>query len=136
MNNYHVHYAFNGCDFYDVVNAESLQQAFEYLRWITEENNMFLLEEGSEITDEIATFYCPVGWTRPETREVARLRSLKTALANAGLSEDKWSEELDAFLKNLGYQVKETEDTDILGFTEKLLVYTRDGCASLEFPIA
>jgi hypothetical protein len=138
MNNYKLVYAYDGYKFYDVVNAESLDTAFEYLKWITDDDvECKLIRSESKTTDEVATFYCPEGWVKPENVEHARRRSLMTALANAGITNtDVYSDELDNTMKAMGYTA--TNDTiDSLysllgkGKPTKVIKYTRTGAANL-----
>lgn len=138
MNNYKLVYAYDGYKFYDVINADSLDTAFEYLNWITDdvvERQLIRAESGT--TDEVATFYCPEGWIKPESIDQARRRSLMTALANSGITNtDVYSGELDNAMKAMGYTA--TNDTiddlySLLGKGEpiKVVRYTRTGAADL-----
>ena len=77
MKTYKIEYLFDGCTWHDYVESETPEQAAEYLKWINKEK--FTIKSIEE-SMEIATFYCPTGWTRPESVEMARIRSKQTFL--------------------------------------------------------
>lgn len=135
MKNYKITYVFDGCRFFDVVNAESLEKAFEYLKWISEEPSYELLARESGETNAAASYYCPMGWTEPETVEQARRRSLLIALCEAGIKDVyNYSDELDKVMtEQLGYtsEIKTIESAFAL-FNETVVEYTRSGAATLQ----
>lgn len=133
MTNYKLTYVFDGCRFYDVVNAENLEKAFAYLKWISEEPAFSLLSQESGETNEAATYYCPMGWTEPETVEQAKRRSLLTALCEAGIKDVyTYSPELDQTMNEMGYTATREERKSVFAlFDEVVIVYKRSGCASL-----
>lgn len=126
-----------GYQYYEVVAAETAQQAYEYLCWITERDDCDLLK-AEETTTEIPVYWCPEGWTKPESVAQAQVRSLQTMLKNSGVEIKGWngicsakfSPELDAFFKSQGYYAAEECDCDddIFGFvTERSIRYTKPG---------
>lgn len=132
MQNYKIVYTFDGGRFYDVVNAESADTAEEYFLWITESGNDHRVIS-TEITSDVASYYAPEGWTRPESVNDARRRSLLTALQVLGFdpvgTDFAWSEEIHSAMQQLGYSVQITEDTD---FGCVYYRYTKPGSAPLE----
>lgn len=137
MKNFKIEIVFDGCSFYDVVEAETAEQAFEYLQWITNEKYGHIK---TEETSEIATYYCPVGWTKPESREQAQWRSLSCYLKANGLdiyNNDELRaniDKVDKLMSDLMY-TKKIEDREFLSGTRKFAVYEKSGAAALDIEL-
>lgn len=135
MTNFMIEYLFDGHRFYDVVNAEDKQQAFRYLRWITEQGEDMSIINITETADR-ASYYCPAGWIEPETIQAARARCLMQALDDAGIEHNgfavMYTEHLNYLMTYLGYISKEIVETDpLFGDQETYTVYIKPGAAML-----
>lgn len=122
MMNYKVTYRMDGYRFYDVVEAENKEQAKEYLVWLESDFNVISAEE----TNEVATYYCPAGWIKPESRKQALIRSremwLKNYFGNLYDGNLKETDEVKAFLIKDGWERTVVKDDD-WGF--ETVVYKR-----------
>lgn len=122
MKNYMITFGYDGYKFKEVVQAENAEQAKTYLNWLDDMKTPIKAEETSEIAD----YYCPEGWTKPESVVQALARSYNAWLTAYvgrymvnGMLVD--SEELRAFLESEEWVRREEEDEE--GFTD--VVYTR-----------
>lgn len=141
-NNFKLTYTFDGCKFYDVVNATDEQTAFEYLCWITDANDDLHFVK-AEICDELPSYWCPVDWVKPDpayvSPPVAQYRSLMQSLEVAGITQhDYYTPELDKVMRSLGYTVSDiilvTDDAfDV--FNGKYIEYTRQDHYTLRVEI-
>lgn len=136
-NNYKLTYIFDGYKFYDVVNAEDEQHAFDYLCWISNDNDDHHLVK-AEICNDLPSYWCPVGWVRPVDVEVARYRSLMKSLEVAGITQHEYyTPELDKVMLSLGYTANiilvNDEVFDI--FNGKYVEYTRQNHYTLRVEI-
>lgn len=61
MKNYRIEYTYDGYRFYDVVSAESAEQAIGYFVWLDCERHNCLACE----TNEDPSYVVPAGWQRP-----------------------------------------------------------------------
>ena len=127
MNGYRITYAFDGYRFVEIVSAETAEIAKDYLLWIVQDNNDHRIISIEE-TKEIASYYAPAAWTRPESIKAARARCLLAMLEHAGINCDRWSAELHAVMIGAGYQAAEYEDTD---WNETTVYYTKANAAPL-----
>lgn len=138
MKNFKIKIAYDGYAFYDVVNAESAEQAFEYLKWITHEDYGHIK---TEETNEVATYYCPEGWTKPESREHAQWRSLGCYLKANGLDIDNEDEllnninKLDKLMSDIGYS-KKIEDRKYAFYTLTVAAYEKSNNVGLEIELS
>lgn len=64
MKNYKITFTYDGYRFWDVVAAETAEQAIEYFMWIDRENHNCTACE----TEEAPTHTVPAGWTKPEVK--------------------------------------------------------------------
>lgn len=116
MKNFKVIYRFSGYKFFDYVQAETPEQAGVYLKWIKESEEDYKIISVIE-SDEIPSYYCPAGWSRPESTGQARARCYVTWL-NAYLkdfikepsttyhaSNLVYSKELEEFLLKDGWKI-------------------------------
>lgn len=77
MSAYKIDYVFDGYPFYEIVDADTPELAIAYLRWLRPDYSRLTC---SGVSSEIARFYCPSGWTEPETREQADQRGYEIFL--------------------------------------------------------
>lgn len=113
--NFKLTYFYDGCKFYDVVNATDEQTAFSYLCWITNSNDDLHFVK-AEICAELPSYWCPVGWVKPDPAyvdpEVAQYRSLIQSLDAEGIKHhDYYTPELDKVMRqSLGYTQRIVRD--------------------------
>jgi hypothetical protein len=109
-NNFKLTFVYDGYEFNDVVNATDEQTAFSYLCWICNDNDDLHFVK-AEICNDLPSYWCPVGWVKPDlayvNRGVARYRSLMQSLEVAGITQhDYYTPELDKVMRSLGYSAK------------------------------
>lgn len=133
---------YDGYKFYDVVNATDEQTAFSYLCWITNSNDDLHFVK-AEICAELPSYWCPVGWVKPDPAyvfsHVAQYRSLMQSLEVAGITQhDYYTPELDKVMRSLGYSVSDVilVTDDVLGvFNGKYIEYTKQDRPTLRVEI-
>lgn len=134
MKNFKIRYRFDGYIFSEVVSADTPERAAEYYFWIAcngGANQDYTFISGEEC-NEIASYYMPEGWTRPESVNVAMRRSLQAAFDAAGIvyNANKLTPEIDAFLASIGYTSTEEKDPD---FETVEVTYTKTHAAPVTF---
>lgn len=134
MKNFKIRYRFDGYIFSEVVNADTPERAAEYYFWIAcngGANQDYVFISGEEC-NEIASYYMPEGWTRPESVNAAMRRSLQAAFDAAGIvyNPNKPTPEIDTFLTSIGYTATEETDPD---FETVEVTYTKPHAAPVTF---
>lgn len=136
MKTFKIKYQFDGYKFYEYVEAETSKQASEYLKWIKKDECAVI---STEECNEIATYYCPQGWVKPESLAHAKLRCyqkwvgnyLPNFVRNGNVYE---CEELAEFLLSEGWTRIENNKVDEDGFKEETIIYKKWDREILAYP--
>lgn len=136
MTNFDLRYIYDGHEFREVVQAETMGQAIDYLKWIYEDDIYCFITSLSHTTDEIASYFCPAGWTRPESREAAMRRSLYESMALAGINPNIHNEAMDKFFDDMGYNATRRSNNAVFDmFKQDEIVYTKPHAADFVVPV-